>query len=114
MILLLVTSMTVSCAKKAADIKPSYVPPTYYKNHTCDELIDELFRVNAEINALAAEVDSHARKDKVKTGAGILLFWPTLFFLKGDSREAAEYSRMLGEKEAIEFMGRQKGCALTR
>ena len=76
------------CAKKASDIKATYVSSTHYKKFTCEELEEELYMINKKMKILSGEVDSHAKKDKVKTGVGAILFWPTLFFLKGDSREA--------------------------
>lgn len=45
---------------------------------------------------------------------GMILFWPTLFFLEGgDGPEAAEYSRLKGEKGALEKIAVQKECGLT-
>ena len=42
---------------------------------------------------------------------GMLLFWPALFFLEGgDSPEAAEYSRLKGEVEALNEASMLKKC----
>jgi hypothetical protein len=36
-------------------------------------------------------------------GVGLVLFWPTLFFLEGgDGADAAEYKRLRGEYEALQ------------
>ncbi len=46
-------------------------------------------------------------------GVGLVLFWPTLFFLEGgDGPEAAEYARLKGERDAIEKVSIQKKCAI--
>ena len=46
-------------------------------------------------------------------GVGLILFWPTLFFLEGgDGPEAAEYARMKGEIDALETISIQKNCGI--
>ena len=45
---------------------------------------------------------------------GLVLFWPTLFFLEGgDGPEAAEYARLKGEVDALEGVAIQKQCDMT-
>jgi hypothetical protein len=44
-------------------------------------------------------------------GVGLLLFWPTLFFLEGgDDVRAGEYARLKGEKIALEDASTMKKC----
>lgn len=43
---------------------------------------------------------------------GLVLFWPTLFFLDNNSTQAAEYGRMKGEFAALEQAAIQKNCGL--
>lgn len=57
--------------------------------------------------------DSKATGDAVATGVGIVLFWPALFFIKGDSTTAAELARLKGEMEAIEQTSIKKNCGIT-
>lgn len=46
--------------------------------------------------------------------AGIILFWPALFFLEGgDGPQAAEYSRLKGEREALQQALVQKKCSIA-
>ena len=40
----------------------------------------------------------------------MILFWPTLFFLDGDSSASVEYARLKGEREALEKVAIQKNC----
>jgi hypothetical protein len=56
--------------------------------------------------------DAKARNDAVATGVGLVLFWPALFFIKGDSTTAAEVSRLKGEMEAIEQASVRKECGI--
>lgn len=45
---------------------------------------------------------------------GMLLFWPTLFFLEGgDGPQAAEYARLKGEVDALEKVAIAKKCDMT-
>jgi hypothetical protein len=39
---------------------------------------------------------------------GLILFWPSLFFLDGDGPEAQEYARLKGEYEALEVASIQE------
>lgn len=46
-------------------------------------------------------------------GVGLVLFWPTLFFLEGgDGPQAQEYARLKGERDAIERVSIQKKCGI--
>ena len=55
-----------------------------------------------------------ADADAAQVGVGLILFWPALFLVEGgDGAEAQEYSRLKGEKEAIERVSIQKKCAVN-
>ena len=46
-------------------------------------------------------------------GVGLVLFWPTLFFLEGgDGPEASEYTQFKGEFEALRINSVQKKCEI--
>ena len=46
-------------------------------------------------------------------GVGLVLFWPTLFFLEGgDGPEASEYTQLKGEFEALRTNSVQKKCEI--
>ena len=45
-------------------------------------------------------------------GVGLVLFWPSLFFIKGDGATAAELGRLKGEMDAIEQASIQKNCGI--
>ena len=44
------------------------------------------------------------------TGAGLILFWPALFFIGGTKEQEAEYARLKGEYEALDKVAIQKNC----
>lgn len=108
-----VATLAAGCASNSNEIKAAYVSPMTYDGYTCEQLVRENERLQARIGAAAGDVDKKAQSDKVKMGVGLVLFWPTLFFLKGDGAEAQEYSRLKGEHEAIEATYVRKDCANT-
>lgn len=110
-ILIFTTAVLLAgCATSSRDIKSIYVSPITYQSHTCEQLIQENQRIQARIGELAGSVDQRASKDQVKMGVGLVLFWPTLFFLKGDGAEAQEYARLKGEHTALESAYNSRNC----
>lgn len=108
---LILLSMTAGCASSSKEIKAAYVSPMTYENFTCQQLIDENNRIQLRISEVAGTVDKRASGDKTKMGVGLVLFWPTLFFLKGDGPEAQELARLKGEHEALEQAYIKKQCS---
>ncbi len=104
--------LTVSCASSASDITASYVSPMKYSNYDCNQIAIERDNIERRVNALYYSVEKRAKADRTSMAVGMVLFWPALFFLKGDSPEAAEYARMKGEYEAIQTIAVQKKCGV--
>jgi hypothetical protein len=46
------------------------------------------------------------------TGIGVVLFWPSLFFIKGDGAQAAELAQVKGQMEAIQQASIRKKCGI--
>ncbi len=82
-----------------------------YENFTCSQLKEENQRIQSRINEVSGNVDQRASGDKAKMGVGLVLFWPTLFFLKGDGPEAQELARLKGEHDALEQSHIKKNCS---
>lgn len=101
-----------ACANHTQDIAPQYVSPMEYNSYSCRQIEDELHAVSRRASDVGARVDKTATDDSIQMGVGLLLFWPTLFFLDGDTPQSAEYARLRGEFEALEKTGRQKGCGI--
>ena len=107
-------SLTVAgCASRSENIAAAYVSPTAYASFKCDQIREEATRLSARAAQVSGAQDSKATNDAVATGVGMVLFWPALFFIKGDSTTAAELSRLKGEMEAIEQASNQKRCGVT-
>lgn len=100
------------CASSASDVMPSYVSPLQYQNLTCQQIGAEAERVSQRASQLAGVQDEKSTNDAVATGVGLVLFWPSLFFIKGDGQTAAELARLRGEFDALEKMSIEKNCGL--
>ncbi len=114
--LLIVSTVVIlsGCASGSKDIKATYVSPMTYDSYSCDQIVEENQRLQLRISEIAGVVDKRASGDKTKMGVGLILFWPTLFFLKGDGAEAQEYARLKGEHEALEQSYVKKSCSKKR
>jgi hypothetical protein len=107
--LLLVTA----CATNPDNIAKQYVSDLQYQSYSCKQLEIEARRVNGRIGDVYQQAKKLAKDDAIQMGIGLVLFWPTLFFLEGgDGPAAAEYARLKGEYDAIERSSIQKTCSL--
>lgn len=108
---LLVASTVLSgCATSSKNLTSSYVSPLQYQQYDCNQLSQESSNIQARVAEIGGAVDSRATKDKWVTGAGMVLFWPALFFVGGNKTQEAEFSRLKGEYEAVQKMAVQKNC----
>lgn len=104
--------MAAACASGADDIAPSYVSPVMYENFTCQQLAYEAQSISTRA-AQAAGVQNRARTtDAVVTTVGLVVFWPSLFFLNGDGPKAAELANLKGQMEAVEQASIRKNCGI--
>ena len=104
--------MLGGCATSANKLPTQYVSPIQYQHYDCDQIRAEMARVTRRVGTLKGEIDSNATGDAVATGIGVVLFWPALFFIEGDGPEAAEYSRLKGEFEALQKAAVEKRCEI--
>jgi hypothetical protein len=103
-----------ACASNPDKIDAAYVSPLKYKDYDCDQIAMEMDYVGQRTTKLYARLKKERGKDNAQMGVGLLLFWPALFFLEGgDGPEAAEYSQLKGEYEALRENSVQKKCSIT-
>ncbi len=115
-IMCLITSSVIifsGCATSSKDVTTAYVSPLQYKDYNCDQLTAEMTRLNVRVTQLGGRLDEAASNDKALVGVGMVLFWPSLFFLGGTKNQEAEFSRIKGEYEAINQAAIQKDCKIT-
>jgi hypothetical protein len=111
-IMLLSVTALGACAKHSKDIPAQYVSPMQYNSYSCKQIEQEMRVLSTKVSDLAAQCDKTASNDDVQMGVGLILLWPTLFFLDGDTPQAAEYARLKGEFDALEKAAIQKNCSL--
>ena len=104
--------LTAGCASQPHDIAAAYVSPMQYRNYDCEQIAAEMQRVSSRTTELTGQLDQKADRDNMQMGVGLILFWPTLFFIDGDGPEANEYARLKGEFEALEKTAVQRNCHL--
>lgn len=99
------------CATSPDKMTSAYVSPMQYAGFECPQIAMELQRVTRRATELHGQLDKTADDDAAQMAVGMVLFWPALFFLEGgDGPQAAEYSRLKGERDALEQAALQKGC----
>ena len=100
------------CATHANDIPAAYVSPIQYQSYSCAQLQEEAARVSARAAAASGAQDQKANNDAIATGVGAVLFWPALFFIKGDAASAQQIAQLKGDMDAIEQANIQKNCGM--
>lgn len=109
---ILTVSLLLGCASSPDKMETSYVSSVKYKHYDCDQLVEEHENVSRHERVLYQSLDKEASADTAQMAVGLVIFWPTLFFLEGgDGPQAAEYSRLKGEKVALEKASVQKKCS---
>ncbi len=93
----------IACAKHPHEIPAQYVSPLQYQSYNCKQLEQEMQVLTRRVQEVGGNVESEADSDDVEMGVGLVLLWPTLFFLDGDTPQAAEYARLKGEFDAEEL-----------
>lgn len=107
-----VVVLLAGCATNPNEISAAYVSPVLYQNLSCQQLAGEAARVSQAAAIATGQQSSQASKDAVMVGVGLVLFWPSLFFIGGDKGSAAEIARLKGEMNAIEAANNQKNCGM--
>ena len=106
-----ITAFLVGCATSGKDVVATYVSPIQYSNYDCDQLRQELARINGRVGQLTGRLDEAASNDKAIMGVGMILFWPALFALGGTKQQEAELSRLKGEYDALQTASTSKKCS---
>ena len=100
------------CATPPNEIAASDVSPFQYNHYTCDQISQDLSRKTRKVSALYTDLKSVADTDETQMAVGLILFWPTLFFLEGgDDARASEFAQLKGEIEALHQVAVEKSCS---
>jgi hypothetical protein len=102
-----------ACASNPDKIDTAYVSPIKYQDYDCQQIATEMDYVGQRTTTIYQRLKKERNADNWQMGVGLLLFWPTLFFLEGgDGPEAAEYSQLKGEFEALRQVSVSKKCGI--
>ncbi len=106
------TSMLLaSCATSPDKVSAQYVSPLQYQSYSCEQIAEELSRVNVRVSEVAGVQQRESNKDKIKMGVGLVIFWPALFLLATDGDKKQELGRLKGEYDALESQANTKNCS---
>lgn len=109
----LTASVLAGCATNPDNITASYVSPSQYASYSCPQLREEAQRISSRAMQASGAQSSKATGDAVAMTVGLVIFWPALFFMKGDGTTAAEVARLKGEMEAIEQASIKRKCGIN-
>ncbi len=101
------------CATKPSEIAPAYVSTSGYRAMSCLALEKEAEIISRRAIVASGAQEKAANNDAAMTTVAVILFWPAIFFNKGDGASAAEVARLKGKMQAIEDVSRQKNCAIV-
>ena len=99
------------CASFANNIKAAQVSPLKYQQYNCDQIAQEISRVDRELQEVSSCQDSEAVKDTVALLVCPLVLWPVLF-LVNDGDKSDELSQLKGEYDALKFSAVEKQCTV--
>jgi hypothetical protein len=108
---LLIPIFLSACATAGKDVTATYVSPAQFSSYDCEQLKQEMLRVQGRANQLSGRLDEAASNDKAIVGVGMILFWPALFALGGTKQQEAELSRLKGEYDALSAAAVSKKCS---
>jgi len=103
-----------ACATEPEKIATASVSPLQYQGYSCKQIGMELNRVSTRANQLHGSLKKTADNDQAQMAAGMIIFWPALFFLEGgDGPEAQEYAQLKGQYDALQQAAIEKNCTVT-
>ena len=109
-----IVTLLSGCASNPDKIDAAYVSPLKYQNYDCEQIALEMDHVSHRTTDLYQRLKKKRNDDDVQMGIGLVFFWPALFLLEGgDGPEAAEYSQLKGDYEALRTNSVEKKCSIA-
>ena len=109
-LLLLGALQITACAKPTSSIEGQRLSPLRYYNYSCAQIASEMTRVTRRAQDITGYVNERSQYDTLKVATSVVLFWPVVFSLDGDTTEAQEYAHLKGEFAALNEASDQKNC----
>lgn len=108
---LTLSSMMAGCTTAGTNVAATYVSPVQYARYDCEQLREELVRINSRVAQMTGRLDQAAQSDTMMMTVGLLLFWPAMFAVGGSKQQEAELSRLKGEYDALLISSTEKKCS---
>jgi hypothetical protein len=106
----LCAGLLAGCAQAPQNVEMAYTSPLLYEHYTCGELALHATRISAVVAQLSGHQSHRATRDAVHMGVGLVVFWPSLFFIEGNSALTGELARLKGEAFAVQQAAINKNC----
>lgn len=101
------------CASTADDVTASSVPMTRYQAFQCQQLASEFDKVSAEAASLSAQIDRNAVTERIKMGVGVVLFWPALMLMDGETEHHRRLASLKGERLTLANSMKARNCPVN-
>jgi len=99
-----------ACATHPDKINSHYVASSKYMTFTCAEIHGQMDVFEGKASNLYRKLKKDRKTDNVAMTVGMVLFWPALFFVEGDSPDAQTYAQVKGEAEALQEAHDRLAC----
>ncbi len=99
-----------ACASTASDVTASPVPMSAYDSFQCRELASEYRKVSDEADRLASNIDRGAMAERIKMGVGVVLFWPALLLLDGETEDHTMLASLKGKRQTLADSLKARKC----
>ncbi len=106
----LASVVAAACAKRPENITARFAPASGYRGMACEQLNDERMRVGLELQRVTGLQRENADADALLMGVGMVIFWPALIGLAATTDRSDQIAAMMGERDAMEIVAREKGC----
>jgi hypothetical protein len=110
-IVMTMSIILASCAKKADHFGEKYVSPAMYNSYDCEQINMERQRLTNRLTELELKQNELYKSDLALGLIGIL-FWPIWFAIQGDGEAAAELGRVKGSFTALQQVSVEKKCGV--
>lgn len=108
------TIAVAACAPKPQNVKPTYAPQALYDNLSCDQIAAEAITTSNKAHDAVGKERRHRHQDQAIVAAGLVVFWPALFFTHGhNTGSATDLAALKGEMQALEAASERKKCGIV-
>lgn len=103
-------TLVSACTQRPENITARFASPAGYRAMNCQQLNEERMRVGLELQRNVDMQRTNANADAAMVVGGVFL-WPVLFGLAATTDRRDQIAAMMGERDAMELVAREKACA---